>query len=388
MARHGPLKDLTDLQAVERAVDEYETFGRERFLARHNFGESDAYFIEFNGTWFDSKPLLGAAYSFQYPDRPPIAAKDFSGGHKRLGPICERLGLRLVTEASEHPPKLGESFQTRSDIKARFGGELTRGIITFPGCDVVNIFSSEAGPYADDRPSLLEPFSYRGEGLSGNQSLSARGNARLEECRVSREAARFWFQPHNGHFTFESWVTVQARSWVPGRDQAGELRWEIKWFLRPVPSERTRGADSVVEQEFEMQPEPDSRPPVASASGTRERGAASYEDLMRELSERTPNQTSRQIRQYARSEKARRATLLRANGGCENPECGGMAPDTDSSGSAILEVDHIEELSNGGSDHPLNMIALCPNCHAMKTRGARRAHWKKLFSEVVNSRHA
>ena len=388
MSRNGPLRDLTDLRAVEHAVAEYESLGRESFLARHNFGESDAYFIEINGKWFDSKPLLGAAYSHQHPDRPPLSAKDFSGGHTRLRPICERLGLRLVTEASEHPPQLGDSFPTRSDIKARFGGELTRGIITFPGCDVVNIFSSEAGPYADDRPSLLEPFSYRGEGLSGDQSLSARGNARLEECRISREAARFWFQPHNGHFTFESWVMVQARSWVPGRDQAGEPRWEIKWFLRPVPRDRTRGADAAVDQEYDMQPEPESHPPTGSASETHDDGATLYEDMLRDLGERIPNQTTRQIRQYARSEKARRATLLRANGRCENPECGGMAADTDPTGRAILEVDHIEELSNGGADHPMNMIALCPNCHAMKTRGAQRAHWKKLFSEVVNTRHA
>ena len=49
MTRNGPLRDLTDLRAVERAVAEYESVGRESFLARHNFGESDAYFIEKNG---------------------------------------------------------------------------------------------------------------------------------------------------------------------------------------------------------------------------------------------------------------------------------------------------------------------------------------------------
>ncbi|WP_372494440.1 HNH endonuclease signature motif containing protein [Actinoallomurus purpureus] len=38
----------------------------------------------------------------------------------------------------------------------------------------------------------------------------------------------------------------------------------------------------------------------------------------------------------------------------------------------MLEVDHIDQLADGGRDHPIQMIALCPDCHAVKTRGRTR----------------
>ncbi|WP_432862274.1 HNH endonuclease [Microbispora rosea] len=53
-------------------------------------------------------------------------------------------------------------------------------------------------------------------------------------------------------------------------------------------------------------------------------------------------------------------------------------------GDPILEIDHIEELAKGGRDHPESMAALCPNCHAIKTRGkTRHALQRRLKSEIL-----
>ncbi|MCO6501398.1 MAG: HNH endonuclease [Vicingus serpentipes] len=38
-------------------------------------------------------------------------------------------------------------------------------------------------------------------------------------------------------------------------------------------------------------------------------------------------------------------------------------------GQPYLEVHHIVELSNNRSDSPINVIALCPNCHRRVTHG-------------------
>ena len=68
-----------------------------------------------------------------------------------------------------------------------------------------------------------------------------------------------------------------------------------------------------------------------------------------------------------RLESARRAVLLRSEGHCESPGCTGEAQDITDAGRSILDVDHIQDFAQGGPDHPEQMIALCPNCHAIKS---------------------
>lgn len=70
-----------------------------------------------------------------------------------------------------------------------------------------------------------------------------------------------------------------------------------------------------------------------------------------------------------RSRAVRDAVLLRSGGRCENPRCTGDVGDVTDRGAPILEVDHVQDLALGGPDKPAVMIALCPNCHAVKTRG-------------------
>lgn len=85
---------------------------------------------------------------------------------------------------------------------------------------------------------------------------------------------------------------------------------------------------------------------------------------------------------------AREAVLLRCGGRCENPDCGGQPSDVKDDGTAILEVDHLEEIAAGGRDHPEQMVALCPNCHAVKTHGRKREALRRLLAEVAAHAHA
>jgi hypothetical protein len=59
--------------------------------------------------------------------------------------------------------------------------------------------------------------------------------------------------------------------------------------------------------------------------------------------------------------------LSRANGRCE--ACETDAPFLKKNGQPYLEVHHLIELSANGSDAPLNVIAICPNCHKRITYG-------------------
>lgn len=88
-----------------------------------------------------------------------------------------------------------------------------------------------------------------------------------------------------------------------------------------------------------------------------------------------------------RSPDARRAVLLRSEGRCENPRCTGDIADLTDNGDPILEIDHIEDLAQGGPDNPVKMIALCPNCHEIKTRGRTRQQLLGLLFAVAKQRH-
>ncbi|MEU9107185.1 HNH endonuclease signature motif containing protein [Streptomyces xanthophaeus] len=84
-----------------------------------------------------------------------------------------------------------------------------------------------------------------------------------------------------------------------------------------------------------------------------------------------------------RLRSAREAVMLRCEGRCENPDCSGQPTDVTVHGAAILEVDHVQPIADAGRDHPEQMIALCPNCHAMKTRGSRRAELQQKLLTVA-----
>ncbi len=94
-----------------------------------------------------------------------------------------------------------------------------------------------------------------------------------------------------------------------------------------------------------------------------------------------------------RLESVRRAVLLRSEGHCENPRCAGEPQDITDTGCPILDVDHIQDLAQGGPDHLEQMIALCPNCpnchncHAIKTRGRTREQLRHELFTVARQRH-
>jgi 5-methylcytosine-specific restriction protein A len=84
---------------------------------------------------------------------------------------------------------------------------------------------------------------------------------------------------------------------------------------------------------------------------------------------------------------ARRAVLLRSQGRCENPAGDLPAPDLNARGEPILEIDHVNDLADGGRDHPVQMIALCPNCHAVKTRGRTGEHLRATLLTAAHEHH-
>ena len=62
-----------------------------------------------------------------------------------------------------------------------------------------------------------------------------------------------------------------------------------------------------------------------------------------------------------RDPKVKAWVLQNAEGKCEN--CGNDSPFNKLNGKPYLEVHHLKQLANQGSDTVENTVALCPNCH-------------------------
>ncbi|WP_369360210.1 HNH endonuclease [Streptomyces sp. cg2] len=86
---------------------------------------------------------------------------------------------------------------------------------------------------------------------------------------------------------------------------------------------------------------------------------------------------------------SRQAVLERSGGACENPRCPAPRYTTAFSrnGTYLLEVDHIDDHARGGEDLPRAMIALCPNCHAIKTRGTVPEEFREMLRATALANH-
>jgi 5-methylcytosine-specific restriction protein A len=101
----------------------------------------------------------------------------------------------------------------------------------------------------------------------------------------------------------------------------------------------------------------------------------------------TGARVDRTVSVAVRSAAARRAVLVRSGGRCENPRCTGDVQDRTRAGDPILEIDHVQDLALGGPDEPAQMVALCPNCHAIKTCGLTVEQLRAELLLVARTRH-
>ncbi len=278
-------------------------------------------------------------------------------------------------------PRIGERFRDRKAIWQEYGGQSRQGIITFPGDKTLNVFSGEDGPYPDYRNQDTGVIEYRGQGLRGEQKLTS-GNKSLENARLSKAPIRYWFKPSGGTLSFEKWVIVADRESIAEEDMDGQLVQRILWYLVPVPSEdQSTWAEDVAKMPILDLPK--------SLIPGKIDDSSTFADRYKDLAGNTPQEpagtvtTSAPRTNFKRRRKVRNMVLERSNNKCEFDGCNGMAPDVKSTGEAILEVDHINALGEGGMDHPSNMTALCPNCHAAKTHGSKKNHMIKRLKSIV-----
>ncbi|MGW3643133.1 HNH endonuclease [Streptomyces sp. NPDC005143] len=287
-------------------------------------------------------------------------------------------------------PQLGESFKDRDAIWRVYGGQKMAGI----GCladGILSAFSDEKGPYADGRIPGTDWIAYVGDGLSGDQKITD-GNELMAEYRSAGRPLRYWHKPFQKQFSFETWAVIVQRRlrWGVGDDD--QWRREFLWVLAPVASpERETWPPEVLsaldadtgelhDDTGDYRPgdvDPDARDTTESDEDAYRRLARNAEaNAKRRGQLKKPTVADR----FVRDPSARAAVIRRCKDSCESPECAGHPKERTTAGMPILQVDHVRDLAKGGPDVPWNMIALCPNCHALKTYGVNREKLRRLLA--------
>ncbi len=270
----------------------------------------------------------------------------------------------------------------RSQLLAVVGSKQRQsGIIWGPGdpsCVIITSGGrhSKSAGYGDAK-NADGTWNYFGQGENGDQNPDSPANRLLIEGQrsvllfttrhptareVQAQGGYSSFYKHEGAFLVGSW-----EFYIPdtGRRSGDKL---ILFHLVPVKEALTTAVDDDTDY---LAGEDLALKPLREKLLKREQGPKRGYVTTREF-----RKGSDQIRVYAR---------LRAEGTCEN--CEKDAPFMDKNGQPFLEVHHINRLADDGPDIPVNVAAICPNCHreahfgrdpsAFRERLRRRIHEKE-----------
>jgi 5-methylcytosine-specific restriction protein A len=88
------LADLTDPEAVNEAIAEFEALGRDTFLSKYGFKRAKDYFIVVDGKRYDSKAIVGVAHMHQTGEL--MTPEMFSGGESTVANRLNKLGFEVT----------------------------------------------------------------------------------------------------------------------------------------------------------------------------------------------------------------------------------------------------------------------------------------------------
>jgi hypothetical protein len=89
----SPSWDRVAVADVERALQEYDRLGAERFFAAHGFAPATTYKLVWEGRDYPPKAILGTAYELATGER--LASGDFEGGKTGAVKVLGELGFAV-----------------------------------------------------------------------------------------------------------------------------------------------------------------------------------------------------------------------------------------------------------------------------------------------------
>src|ERR1700751_1799965 len=107
----APSWDRVAAADVERALEEYDRLGAERFFAEHGFAPTTTYKLVWHGSDYPPKAILGTAYELATGER--LASGDFEGGKTGAVKVLGQLGF---TVQARQPARVADARQARREI--------------------------------------------------------------------------------------------------------------------------------------------------------------------------------------------------------------------------------------------------------------------------------
>ncbi|MDL4816597.1 HNH endonuclease signature motif containing protein [Actinomadura opuntiae] len=373
-------------EAVLDAVAECDRLGRDRFLEQYGFERARRYLLHYGGAFYDSKAVVGVAH--RYVTGRPLSAGEFSGGQQRVGRLLERLGFDVVAEEPSSPRKrLLEVLGTLRVANTAEGTARHQPITLLWALGRAAHRRPRLVPWWDAHPELrglMRGYGQPSSNATPEFPVLALARTDLWELQGhvgpippahGRPAA--WLEEQNPSCGLKTWVYELVASNESARAEAVKLLGST-FFDGNIPEGlleevglRRAGNTTVGPSPLETYLRLCRTVEAAEARGDHDR----------------TTRTARE--QPVRSAAAVRAVLIRSAGRCENPTCAGQPDDVTEDGDPILEVDHVQNRAAWGRDHPIQMIALCPNCHAIKTRGRTGGQLtERLLAEAQARHHA
>ena len=116
------LAELTDRDAVLRALQEFDRLGRDQFLSTYGFKRARTYFLRHGGRDYDSKAIVGVANGIQHRGGQPLPASAFSGGEATVARKLRSLGFEVIErpelESAQASGRVAQERERREDMWA------------------------------------------------------------------------------------------------------------------------------------------------------------------------------------------------------------------------------------------------------------------------------
>lgn len=277
--------------------------------------------------------------------------------------------------------EFGEEYPRRKLLAYVGSKQPQSGIIWGPNrTDCVIVTSggrhSQKAGYYDERKADGS-WIYFGQGESGDQDPAKYSNKLL----IDGERSVYLFstkEPTSEQIKFRQDFSKRYRC----EGLFNVLTWDIF-----IPTDGKRAGDKLLR--FHLIPAGD----VHSSGAPEGYNLLDSEEILSEMRKvailygHAPVQVKRSLKEYRQgSSYIKKYAQLRAMGTCE--KCDRPAPFLDAGGKPFLEVHHIFRLADDGPDSPVNVAAICPNCHREAHFGSNPEMFREALAKKIREKEA